>query len=161
MQTTFITRTPKPVFMQSKSGVLPRTIGGLIEDIFQNGFNRVWSDDRQNETSSDAAPVNIQETEKTYEMYLMAPGLKKEDFKLAVDRSIFSISYDHKEDAERAEANKWLRSEYKLRSFKRAFTLNDKIDSSSISARYTDGVLNITLPKKVVDQPQAQEINVS
>ena len=160
MQTTFITKTPKPTFMTSKSSVMPRTIGGLIEDIFQNGLTRMWSDDRLTETSSDYAPVNIQDTETGYEMFLMAPGLKKDDFKLAVDRNVFTISYDHKEDAEAADG-KWLRNEYKMRSFKRSFTLNEKIDATTISARYTDGVLNITLPKKVVDVLAAQEISVS
>ena len=160
MQTMFITKTPKPIFMTSKSSVMPRTIGGLIEDIFQNGIGRMWNDERLTETSSDHAPVNIQDTETGYEMYLMAPGLKKEDFKLAVDRNVFTISYDHKEETEATEG-KWLRSEYKTRSFRRSFTLNEKIDAANISARYTDGVLNITLPKKLVEQTAAQEISVS
>lgn len=145
--------------MTYKSNVMPRTIGGLIEDLFQNGFNRMWADDTA-ETSAQA-PVNIQETQDCYELQLMAPGLKKEDFNINVDRNILTISYDHSEEVKEQEKSvKMLRREYRIKSFKRSFTLNDKIDSGKISARYTDGILYLSMPKKELQEPQAQQINV-
>lgn len=135
-------------------GIAPRTIGGMIEDMFQNGWNRF-----NEEISAIAAPVNIQETDKGYDLQVVAPGLKKEDIKVSVEKNVLSISYDHKEENKEQEA-KWLRNEHRTRSFKRSFTLNDKIDATRINARYADGILYLTLPKKEQAEQQAQEISV-
>ena len=143
--------------MYTKNQMMPRTFGSLIEDIFNNGLNRVWNEDSLTDRSD--VPVNIRETEKSYELHLIAPGLKKEDFKINVDKSILTLSFELKEE-EKTQGEKWLRNEYKFRSFKRSFTLNDKVDASQISARYTDGVLNVTLPKKEQQEVTSQEINV-
>ena len=143
--------------MYTKSHAMPRSLGSLIEDIFNNGLNKVWGEEGLTDRAD--APVNIQETERCYEMQLIAPGLKKEEFKINVDKNILTVSFDHiEEDAE--QAAKWLRKEYKMKSFKRSFTLNDKIDPSGISARYTDGILNISLPKKEQAEAATQAINV-
>jgi HSP20 family protein len=143
--------------MYSKNHIMPRALGSLIEDIFNNGINKVWGEEGLTDRSD--APVNIQETDKCYELHLIAPGLKKEDFKINIDRNILTISFEHKEE-ETEQIAKWLRKEYKMKSFKRSFTLNEKIDSAGITARYTDGVLNVSLPKKEQPELTAQEINV-
>lgn len=138
-------------------GFAPRTIGGLIEDIFQNGVNRY-----NEEISAQLAPVNIQETDHSYEVHVSAPGLKKEEFKINVDQNLLHISYEHKEETkEQGDNNKWIRNEYRSRSFKRSFTLNDKVDAANISAKYTDGILVVTLPKKEAQEATAKEISVA
>jgi HSP20 family protein len=142
-------------------GITPRTIGGFFEDVLQNGINQV-----NEEISSYTAPVNIQETPKSYELHLVAPGLKKEDFKLNIDSNILNISFEQKNEktegsTENKEETKWLRNEYRMRSFKRSFNLNDKIDAGKIAAKYADGVLVVTLPKKEVSEPAAHEITVN
>jgi len=140
-------------------GINPRTIGGFIEDAFQNGVSRF-----NEEVSAYAAPVNIKETDNSYEVHVVAPGLKKEDFKLSVDRGLLNISYEHKEEVKEEgkeqTTNKWVRNEYRTRSFKRTFTVTDKIDTASISAKYTDGILVVNLPKKEVNEPAAKEITI-
>jgi len=144
------------MYTKRSFGVSPRTIGGLLEDMFENGVNRF-----NEEYSAVTTPVNILDTDKSYELNVVAPGLKKEEFKVAVDRNILTISYEHKqENKDEQPEGKWLRSEYKTRSFKRSFTLNDKVDATKINAKYTDGILNITLPKKEVTEQTAQEIVV-
>ena len=139
------------------SNVMPRTIGGLLENAFQNGFNRMWADDHSIDTSH--APVNIQDMDECYELQVIAPGLNKEEFKLAVNNNVLTISYDHKEDVKEQSA-KMLRSEYIIRSFKRSFTLNEKIDTKGISASYTNGILYVTMPKKEQVKPTTQQISV-
>ena len=143
--------------MYSKSNVMPRALGNMLEDFFTNGVNKVFGDEGLAGTPN--APVNIQESEKSYELQLVAPGLKKEEFKVAVDRNILTISFDHKEE-ETEETAKWLRKEYKQRSFKRSFTLNEKVDATGIAARYTDGILHVSIPKKEQQETSAQEITV-
>ena len=137
--------------------VSPRTIGGLIEDVFQNGFHNFFTEDGWNEKGS--APANIFETDTEYQMQIIAPGLKKDDFKINVDRNVLHISYDHTAD-ETETAGKWLRKEYKLQTFRRSFTLNDKINVSGISAKYNEGILTVHLPKKEAQEPTTQEIKV-
>jgi HSP20 family protein len=123
---------------------MPRSIGGLMEDVLQNGIN-FYHDEFPVKSG---IPVNIKETDKAYELHVVAPGLSKEDFKINADRDILQISFEQKEESKEQQEGKWLRNEYHFRSFKRSFTLNEKIDAAHISATYTDGVLCITLPKK-------------
>lgn len=143
---------------QSKSyyNVTPRTIGGMLENIFQNGWNQALGD--RIETGN--PPVNILENEKAYEVHLVAPGLKKEDFRINVDQNVLTVSFDKKEE-NAEQGGKWLRSEYKFRSFKRSFTLNDKINVAEISAKYTDGILAINLPKNEQAEQGKKEISVN
>ncbi len=136
--------------------MMPKTIGGLIEDMFQNGFQSIFGEESWGDGST--VPANIVETETAYEMQLMAPGLKKEDFRVNVDRNVLHVSYEHKEEKEMT--GKWLRKEYRMQTFRRSFTLNDKINVSAIAAKYSDGILTLTLPKKEHSEAVAQEITV-
>lgn len=122
----------------------PRLIGGMIEDMFQNG----WSKMAEETNDGGHVPVNIYETGNSYDLQVVAPGVAKEDIKINLDKNVLTISFEAKKDESTEEAGKWLRKEYRMRSFKRSFTLNDKIDASGISAKYADGILNIALPKK-------------
>lgn len=145
------------MYYKSKYGVMPRTFGGLIEDVFQNGVN-IFHDDVPVRSN---VPVNIKETDKSYELHVVAPGLHKEDIKINVDRDILTISFEQKEEATEKAEGKWLRNEYHFRSFKRSFTLNEKVDAANINAKYNDGILNVSLPKKENAEPTAHQISVS
>jgi len=137
-------------------GITPNSFTGFIEDVLHNGYNRV-----NEEINSYVAPVNIRETETSYELQLVAPGLNKEDFKINVEQNTLQISYEHKEENKEQQNGKVLRTEFKAKSFKRSFTLNDKIDAGKITAKYADGLLNITLAKKEESTPKTQEIAVN
>lgn len=128
----------------------PQIFGGLLDSLFQGEFNTEFK-------TSPAA--NIFESEKAYEIHLSAPGLNKEDIKVNIDRNILTISYEHKAE-EKTQEGKWLRSEFKKASFKRSFTLNDKINTTAINAAYNDGILVLELPKKENAEPTAQQITV-
>jgi HSP20 family protein len=148
----------KAMYTKRNFGPMPRTIGGLMEDVLNTGWNFI-----NEEVSAFTAPVNIKETDKSYELHVVAPGLKKEDFKLQIDRNILTISYQHKEEENKEEqpAEKWIKNEYRTRSFKRNFTVTDKIDATKISAKYTDGILVVALPKKEITEVTTQEIAVN
>lgn len=144
------------MYTKRSYAVMPRAIGGFLEDAFQNGWNQL-----NEEVSSFSTPVNIRETDKSYELHLIAAGLKKEDFKLNIDRNILQISVEQKDENKDQQDGKWLRNEYRLKSFKRSFSLNDKTDASKITAKYTDGVLVVSIPKKEVNEPATHEIAVN
>lgn len=145
------------MYAKRNFGLMPRTMNNLMEDFFFNGMNRTADD-----ASLFQIPVNIKETEGSYELHVVTPGLKKEDFKLLVDKNILTISYEHKEETnESAPSGKWLRNEFKMRSFKRSFTLSEKVDTGKIAAKYNDGILLVTIPKKEIAEATAQEIAIN
>ena len=144
------------MYQRRNYGVVNPAFGGLFENILHNGWNRV-----QEEVNSLSVPANITENEKSIDLDLVAPGLKKEEFKISIDKNILTVSYEHKDEAKEQESVKALRTEYNFKSFKRSFTLNEKIDTTNITARYADGILHITLSKKENVEAPAKEIVIN
>jgi HSP20 family protein len=104
------------------------------------------------------AAVNIYKTDNSYEMLVFAPGRIKENFQLNVKGTELTVSYLPPDGFPRPE---WVRREYSRGAFERTFTLDETIDSKGISARYEDGVLQVTLPLIPGKETTSQEIKVS
>ena len=137
------------------------TISGLVDQIFQNNLSRFFNDDIWSDGMRQPnVPVNVHETDKTYELELVAPGLRKEDFKLNVHGDMLTVSFEHSEE-NKEEKNNWIRQEYKMQSFTRSFNLDDSIDVAKISARYSEGILHLTLPKKENAQRISRNIEIT
>lgn len=127
-----------------------------FSDVFESFFNDSFLSDR---AISRVPAVNIAETENDYHIELAAPGLKKEDFKINLDKNILSISAEKKE--ENTENNKkYNRREYSYSSFVRSFTLPESADNGKIEAEYTDGVLKINVAKREEAKQVTREIAV-
>ena len=104
--------------------------------------------------------VNITEQKYDYLVSLAVPGMKKEDFKIDVDRNMLTISSE-KEETKEEKDKKFTRKEYNYSSFSRSFTLPDEVNREKIDAKYEDGVLKISLPRKEeVKKPTAKQIAV-
>src|SRR5690349_15501548 len=93
------------------------------------------------------------------DLFADASDLFKTDFKVNIDQNILTISVE-KKDEKKDESEKQIRKEYGYRSFKRSFTLDEKIDATNIDAKYVNGVLTLNLPKKEIVKPSAQEISI-
>jgi HSP20 family protein len=93
--------------------------------------------------SMQKAAVNIYKTDSSYELLLFAPGRIKEHFHLDMNGNELIISYTPPEGFPRPE---WVLREYSRGGFKRSFTLDESIDTQNITAKYADGVLQVTLP---------------
>jgi HSP20 family protein len=104
--------------------------------------------------------VNISETEKDYLVELAAPGMKKNDFKINVERNVLTISSEMKQENKEEEKN-FTRREYSFSSFERSFTLPEAVNQDKIDAKYMDGVLRISLPKKEEVLSKNKEIKIS
>ncbi|HVW99165.1 MAG TPA: Hsp20/alpha crystallin family protein, partial [Candidatus Babeliaceae bacterium] len=87
------------------------------------------------------------ESKDDYQLSLAVPGMKKDDFNIDVNGSMITISSEKEESKEEKEKN-YNRKEYNYSSFSRSFPLPDEVNKEKIDARYEDGVLKITLPKK-------------
>ena len=103
-------------------------------------------------------PVNIRETADFYELFVFAPGLSKDAFNVTIADDVLIISAVAGND-ETAAKSQWMHHEYQRGGFERRFQLNNKIETEGITARYTDGVLELTLPK--APGTSAQEIAVA
>ena len=89
------------------------------------------------------AAVNVYRTETSFEMLVFAPGRIKEHFKLDVQGSQLTVSYLPPEGFVRPD---WILREYSRGGFERTFALDESVDTANISAKYVDGVLQVTLP---------------
>lgn len=136
-------------------GIMPRSFGFMLDDLLQNSGLPV-----HDEFNIYATPVNVLETDKEYELHVYAPGIKKEDIKVSLDKNLLSISYDHKDESQEREG-KWISKEYRHKSFKRTFTLHDKIDGTKITAKYNEGILVVSLPKKELVETTVKEVAIN
>ena len=136
---------------KSNSALIPG-----IDDIFESFFNDSFFSDRM---VSRVPAVNICETENEYRFELAAPGLKKEDFKLQLDRNILSISVEQKTEHNQND-RKYNKREFNYSSFVRSFALPDSADDAHIDAEYRDGVLMINVPKKEEARSVTRQIEI-
>ena len=108
--------------------------------------------------SMQRAAVNIYKTENSYEMLVFAPGRIKEHFKIDVEGRELKISYTPPEGFPRPE---WILREYSRGGFIRVFTLDETIDATSITAKYVDGVLQVSLPLIPGKETTKKEVSIS
>ncbi len=132
------------------------SVNPWFSDVFESVFNDSILTDR---LVSRVPAVNIAETDGDFQIELAVPGLKKEDFKINVDKNILSISAEKKSEST-PEGKKYSKREYSYTSFVRSFTLPETIDHSKIDAAYTDGILKLTVAKKEEAKIQSREIAV-
>ena len=108
--------------------------------------------------SQQRAAVNVYKTETSYEMLLFAPGRIKEHFHLDVKGNELTVSYTPPEGFPKSE---WILREYSRGGFTRTFGLSENVDAANISARYTDGVLEVSMPIIAGKENSRQEIAIS
>ena len=118
----------------------------LFNDMFKPwndliDYNRFWG------KPITVPPVNIIENTSDYKVTLVAPGLKREDFKIDVNSNLLTISVEKEEKMEE-EDEKYTRKEYNYTSFSRSFTMPEEVKLEDIEATYKDGMLMLVLPKK-------------
>lgn len=104
------------------------------------------------------AAINIFKTDSSYEMLVFAPGRIREHFHLGTKGNELTVSYTPPEGFARPE---WILREYSRGGFERTFTLNESIDTANISAKYVDGVLQVSLPIVAGKETVSQEIKIS
>ncbi|MGB4776523.1 MAG: Hsp20/alpha crystallin family protein [Daejeonella sp.] len=132
-------------------------LGPLFNDVFESLFNTdSFLSDR---IISRVPAVNIAETDKEYQIELAVPGMKREDFKLSLDKNLLTISVEQKSETN-GDAKRYNRREYSYSSFVRSFTLPEAANYDHIDAEYTDGILKISVPKKGEAKIQPKEIAV-
>jgi HSP20 family protein len=135
----------------------PKAFNSLFDE-FLNAFPTTWGKDVANSFSS--VPVNIHETNDGYHVELNAPGRNKEDFKISVENGLLTIAYEKQTENENKDY-KTVRREFSFESFKRSFSIDEKINAEAIQAKYENGVLKLYLPKKEEVKAAPKQITIS
>lgn len=127
-----------------------------FDGVFDSIFNDTFFSDRM---TARVPAVNISESKDHYHVELAAPGLKKEDFKLSLERNVLSISVERSSENGVQERN-YNKREFSYSSFVRSFTLPDAADENGIEAKYVDGVLCIDIAKREEAKIQSRQIEI-
>jgi HSP20 family protein len=101
-------------------------------------------------------PANINETNKEFQLDLSVPGMKRDDFKVDVEDGVLTISSEKEEEKEEKDKN-YRRREFSYSTFSRSFPLPDNTDENNINAKYDNGVLHVTIPKKEISMSKPKK----
>ncbi|MBI3142545.1 MAG: Hsp20/alpha crystallin family protein [Bacteroidetes bacterium] len=130
----------------------------LFDSFFNDDIDRF----NQSENKRFVPAVNVTEDEGQFNIDVVAPGYKKEDFKLKLEKDLLTISANQREVKEDKQGEKVIRKEYHSASFSRSFTLPQHIAAEKIAAKYEDGMLKISLPKiEPIQSGNGKEISVN
>ncbi|HQR04905.1 MAG: Hsp20/alpha crystallin family protein [Proteobacteria bacterium] len=121
-----------------------------LDELFRGFFVRPVDLSASRDTP--AIKVDVKEQDKSYRVLAELPGMKKEDIHVSIDGAQVSITAERKQEKELQEGERVLRTERYFGKVSRAFQLGQEIDEAQSSARFTDGVLELDLPKKAAVQ---------
>jgi len=116
-----------------------------FDDLFRGFFMRPVRFEGQQEIQ---IKLDVSEDDKAYSVHAEIPGVKKEDIHVSIDGSQVAISAEVKNEKEVKEGEKLLRSERFFGKVSRTFVLDQDVDEATAQAKYTDGVLQLHLPKR-------------
>jgi HSP20 family protein len=129
----------------------PATQYSNLFDTFFGGSNSNLSQFVGRDWNYTQPAVNVVETENSYRVELAAPGQKKENFSVNVEKDVLTISNRVEtsgEEKKEEKTERYTRREFSYSSFKRSFTLPEHANADAIEAKYENGVLLVTIPKK-------------
>ena len=128
-------------------------------DDFFTPFSSIYKDGNPVPAVKSGVPVNVSETEAGYKLEIVAPGFEKEAFQIKLEENMLTIAAELKKE-EAGKTEKQLRHEYSFKSFKRSFTIDEKIDAENIAAEYKNGVLTLNLPRKAEVKASVKNITI-
>ena len=133
-----------------------------VFDRFFNDNMLDWSNRHFSETNTTLPSVNVAENIGEFKIEVAAPGFEKGDFIIEVDNDVLTISSEKQIENEQKDGERVTKREFSYQSFSRSFTLPVLVESENIIAKYENGILNITIPKKEEAKPKpAKRIEIS
>jgi HSP20 family protein len=118
-----------------------RTIDELFRELAPRGAR---------EAQEPTLAVEVTENDQAYSVRAEIPGAKKEDIKVDLRGNRVSISAEIKRESQQKEGDRLLRSELYYGMVQRTLVLEQEIDDTKAEAKYNDGVLELTLPKRAI-----------
>jgi len=145
-----------------RNGNLSNYFPTLFDDFLNRDiFN--WGQSNFSNTGTTIPAVNIKDTPDAYEVEVASPGMAKKDFKVVLAGNTLTISSEKSNEENQKDDTRYTSREFSYQSFSRTFTLQQEVvDTENIQARYEDGVLHLSIPKKEqVKQKQPRMIEIA
>lgn len=129
----------------------------LVDDLFKGYFVRpMWSEGRE---AVARIKVDVAEKADAYVVHAELPGAKKEDIQVTIDGAQVTLAAEVKREKEAGDGERWVHVERSFGKSTRSFTLPQEIDEAKADAKFRDGVLELTLPKKAAAARKQISIN--
>jgi HSP20 family protein len=120
----------------------------FFNDFFAKDFWN-WGLENNSSTNTTIPAINVKETNDNFEVEVAAPGMTKKDFKVELNGNMLTISSEKQNEWQENENERYTRREFSYQSFQRTFQLpKDVVDEDKIQAKYENGLLHLTIPKK-------------
>jgi len=129
-----------------------------FDDLLRGFFVRPVAFEGAAQTAQ-AIRVDVREDDAAYTVHAEIHGVKKDDIHVTIDNDTVSISAETRNEREVKEGSRVLRAERYYGKFARSFTLGQAVDEATASAKYADGVLELTLPKRATATAKRLSIN--
>lgn len=127
---------------------------------FNDVFDSIFNDTFFNEKVTGSVPaVNTSESADAYHLEMAAPGLRKEDFKINLDRNMLTITCQLS-DSNSENGKRYTKREYNFTSFVRSFSLPELADQNKIEASYENGILKLDIGKREEAKSMSRQIEL-
>ena len=146
------------VLQKTTNGRTLSPIGSMLDQFFNKDLKN-WSTDNFSLTNSTLPAVNIYEMDEEFVVEVAAPGMNRDDFQVEIDGDILRIFSERQNEREKEGKNeRYSRTEFSYQSFMRSFNLPNTVEAEKIKAKYTDGVLHLSIPKKEEAKPKPSRV---
>ena len=135
-----------------QGGLMP-SFNQFVEDFFNDDLSD-WRRSNFSSTNTTVPKVNVKEDDDNFMIEMAAPGMKKDNFKVELHNDLLTISSESEQSNGQEEKGKYTRREYAYHSFQRSFSLPTTADGEKVQAKYEDGVLKLTIPKREEAKPK-------
>ena len=125
-------------------------LGDLVDDLFKGFLVRPMYAEAREQVAR--IKVDVTEKEGAYLVHAELPGVKKEDIQLSIDGAQVTLAAEIKREKDAKDGERLLHTERVYGKVSRSFTLPQDIDEGAAQAKFADGVLELTLPKKAAAQ---------
>ena len=123
-------------------------LGDLVDDLFKGFFVRPVAYEGRGDVAAPRMKVDVAEKDGAYTVTAELPGVKKEDIQVTIDGAQVTLAAEVKREKEVSQDERVLHTERVYGKATRSFTLPQEVDEAKAEAKYRDGVLELTLPKK-------------
>ena len=127
----------------------------IVDDLFKGFFVRPVAYDGRSAFEAPRLKVDVTEKNGAYLVSADLPGVKKEDIQVAIDGAQVTLSAEVKREKEVADGERVLHVERSFGKVSRSFSLPQELDEDKVEAKFKDGVLQLTLPKKTAPARKA------
>ena len=128
----------------------------------EDGFNRLLGELTRDFSGGDLTPaLDIRETDEAFVVEAEMPGLTKDDITVSVREDVVTLKGVRSESREEEGEDHYHHVERRCGTIQRSFRIPGGFDADKIDAKYENGVLILTLPKRAEEQPKQISVNVN